>query len=99
MALYFWLIDILQWVVSVPLFAIEVFALADAAGRPGALFEANMKRPKTFWIALLAIGALFGLASLPFLQLPPNLFLTVLAVLPAGIYLADVRPALRGRQW
>ncbi|HHW83023.1 MAG TPA: DUF2516 family protein [Actinomycetales bacterium] len=89
----------LTWVVSVPLFAVEAYALLDAIRRPGRMYEANMKRTKTFWVALLAVAALFGLIAIPIVPVFGNRFLMVLAVLPAGVYLADVRPALRGRQW
>nr|NLD40597.1 DUF2516 family protein [Actinomycetales bacterium] len=99
MALYFWLAYILQWMISVPLFVLEVYALVDAVSRPGKMYEAYGKKTKMFWLALLAVAAVIGLVAIPIIQSGINIFLTVVAVLPAGVYLADVRPALRGRSW
>lgn len=80
------------------LFGIEAWALIDAARRPTGAFPAEGKRTKTFWVALLAAAAVVG-----FVAIPPPLgagflsgFLQFAAVVPAGVYLADVRPAVRG---
>lgn len=79
-------------------FAVEVFALVHAALQPAAAFISAGKRTKPFW--LLVLG---GVALLGFLALPPPLgvgffggFLSIILILPAAIYLADVRPAVRG---
>ncbi len=73
-----------------------LFALVDALRHPGNAYVAAGKRTKGFWLAIVGVSA--GLALL---SLPDRLgFLTILGVLGAGVYLADVRPALqqvRGR--
>ena len=91
-------------------FVLEVWALVDALRRPSAPFATAEKRTKQFWVAVLAAGALFGYLSVPRFVvfgfafgfgLP--LLIGLIAVLPAAIYLADVKPEVirftpRGRQ-
>lgn len=80
-------------------FAIEVWGLIDAARRPARAFVSAEKRTKVFWVALTAAGVFFGYLSIPSMArfgIPfgsglPWLFM-LLAVLPASIYLADVKP-------
>ena len=72
-------------------FAMQVFALVDAVrNRPDA-FVAAGKRTKQFWLIVLGVAAALGFVSI---LNPLNIF-SLLAVVGAGIYLADVRPALR----
>ncbi len=82
---------------------LEVWALVHAVMTPARSFEAADKRTKVFWVAVLAGAALVGFLSIP----PPigqsvlPVFLALIAVVAAGIYLADVRPAVtryRGRR-
>lgn len=79
---------------------LEVRAFVDAVRRSPDTFTAADKRTKTFWSLLLAAGLFFGYLALPPVPLGPivlgaglggNLFM-ILAVLPAAIYLADVKP-------
>ncbi|MFV0252778.1 MAG: DUF2516 family protein [Beutenbergiaceae bacterium] len=74
--------------------ALEVWALVHALRMPQASFTAADKRTKTFWVTILAVATAVG-----FLGIPPPLgisvlpvFFVLLACVPAGIYLADVRP-------
>jgi len=83
---------------SVVLLGIELWALVDAARRPAGAFTYGGKRTKRFWVLLTAAGALVG-----FIAIPPPLglgifgtFTMFIAVVPAGVYLADVRPAVSG---
>lgn len=86
-------------------FALEAWALFHAVRTPGRSFEAADKRTKTFWVAVLAAAVVIGFLCIPeplgFAPLP--VFLGLIAIVPAGIYLADVRPAVdrysgRGRR-
>ncbi|NCD19642.1 MAG: DUF2516 family protein [Actinobacteria bacterium] len=88
---------LLYWVLALSLFAVEAWALLDAAGRPAGAFLAAFKRTKTFWVALLAVMAVLGFLSLPISGLGLGTFGMMLAVVPAGIYLTDVRPNLPRR--
>ena len=87
----------LYWVLALALFAVELVALVDAARRPAGAFVAAFKRTKTFWVALLAVMAVLGFLSLPISGMGLGLFGTMLAVVPAAIYLTDVRPNLPRR--
>jgi len=71
--------------------ALSVFGLVDALrSRPDA-FTAAGKRTKNFWLSILGVCVALSLLWFPSpFQLP-----WILAVVGAGVYAADVRPALR----
>lgn len=83
--------------ITVVLFAVEVYALVDALRRPTGAFVSAGKRTKTFWSALLGAAAVLG-----FVGLYPPLgggylgLMALFLIIPAIIYLTDVRPALGG---
>ena len=73
-------------------FAAEVFALVDALRhRPDAYLAAG-KRTKQFWTIVLGVAALLGFVSIGTFLL---FSIGIIAIVGAGIYLADVRPALQ----
>lgn len=86
---------LVMFLLGLALFGIELWALVDAARRPPAAFVAAGKRTKNFWLVLTGIAAAVGFISIPFGGGSVG-FLSFLAVVPAGVYLADVRPAVRG---
>lgn len=67
------------------LLAVEVWALVDALRRPAHAFVTAGKRTKNFWAVLLAVAAAVGFIA------TGNLFFMFAAVVPAVIYLTDVR--------
>jgi hypothetical protein len=75
----------------------QSFALVDALRQRPAVFAAAGKLTKQIWTAILALAVVFGVLSLPVgpFSLGPLNFLNLAAVVAAGVYLADVRPALR----
>ena len=73
-------------------FTAEVFALVDCVRHRPDAFVAAGKRTKQFWSVVLGIALLLGFVSIGS-QLTFSIGL--IAVVAAGIYLADVRPALR----
>lgn len=85
--------------ITVALLVVEVYALIDALRRTNEAFVSAGKRTKSFWAILLAVGAALG-----FVGVTPPLGLGLLglaalfAVIPALIYLSDVRPALGGHR-
>ncbi|MDN5557936.1 MAG: DUF2516 family protein [Ruaniaceae bacterium] len=91
--LNFWL----NVAVSVTVFAIEIVAFLDSLSHSTHRYEAEFKWKKTNWVALLGAMALFGFLAIPLwpFSFSFGLFFTMLMVTPAGVYLADVRPALR----
>ncbi|WP_156253101.1 DUF2516 family protein [Pseudactinotalea terrae] len=76
---------------------LELWALVHAARTPNRSFEVADKRTKKFWVIVLAVAVLLGFLALPppigFSPLP--VMFGLLAIVPAGIYLADVRPAVQ----
>lgn len=88
-------------------FGVQVWAFSDALRTPPAYFERVYKRTKMFWAALTGGGAFFGflyvIVPITTLTVPPlgfSMLLTLAGATAAGVYLADVRPALaevRGR--
>lgn len=93
--------EVTYWIVvalAVIAFVIELRGLVDGAVRPASAFVAAEKRSKAFWVGLMAAGVVFGYLSIPSVWVGgfrfgfglPWLFALV-AVLPAAIYLADVR--------
>lgn len=90
----------LQWfvflVLGVVVFAAQAVALVDAVRRPAQAFVAEGKLTKTIWLVILGIAAAIGFLGLP---LPgggftSGSFFNVIAVVPAIVYWADVRPRL-----
>jgi hypothetical protein len=74
-------------------FLLSAWALLDAATRPAAAFVNAGKRTKKVW--LLITGAA---TAVSFIALPPlgaGGFLVIFAAVGAGVYLADVRPAVK----
>ena len=78
-------------VLSFAILAMQVFAFVDALRhRPEAYVSAG-KRTKPLWLGVTGVAVLLGFLTL---GNPLNLF-TLIGVLGAGVYLADVRPALQ----
>jgi hypothetical protein len=85
--LYFWTDQILFW----GLVALRLWAVVDCAIRKHAAFTAADKLTKPAWLAILVISGLFG----TWLTASPIGPLSLISVIASGIYLADVRPAVR----
>jgi hypothetical protein len=69
--------------------ALELFALVDALIRPAAAYAAADKLSKTGWLVILVLSLLTCLA----IRSPMNI-VGLLGAVAAGVYVADVRPAL-----
>jgi hypothetical protein len=67
------------------------YSLVDAARRPAEAFVYAGKRTKVFWLAILGIA--FAVAFVVLFDVL-GIF-GVLSVVAAGVYLVDVRPAVR----
>lgn len=79
-------------------FVMCVVALVDAARRPAPAFTAAGKRTKGFWLAVLGVATAIAFVALPY---PIGIgamsfFVAGIAAAAAGVYLADVRPAVEG---
>ena len=72
-------------------FGLSLWALVDAGSRPAGAFTSAGKRTKTFWLVLTALAT-----ALTFVGVGGGLsFFTLGSAIVAGIYLADVRPAVQ----
>ena len=83
-----------EWIVlglSVVALGVEVYALVDCVRRRADAFTAAGKRTKPFWLLVTGRGGTprRRRASAGF----PGL-LAIIAIVAAGVYLADVKPAL-----
>ncbi|MEV0892032.1 DUF2516 family protein [Promicromonospora sp. MEB111] len=82
-------------VLGVIVFAAQVIALVDAIRRPAHAYTSEGKLSKPIWLAILGVAAVFGLLGLPPSFITASSFLNVIAVVPAIVYWADVRPRLQ----
>lgn len=80
--------------VGVGVFAMMVWALLHCARTRPDAFPAAGKRTKTFWLALTGGATLVGFI---FMLNPFNLF-NLAAIVAAGVYHADVKPAVNSVQ-
>ena len=85
--LYYWTDALLIWGVRV----LFVWAIVDCFTRKAAAFPAADKLTKPAWLAILVFAGLIG----AFLPSSPLGILSLIAVIVASVYLADVRPAVR----
>lgn len=75
-------------------FAMQAWALFDAATARAEAFVAAGKRTKGFWLLVTGVAAAIGFVSI---FRPLNIF-NLVAVVGAALYLTDVRPAVRAVQ-
>lgn len=76
-------------------FGLSLWALIDAASRPASAFTSAGKRTKTFWLVLTGAATALTFVALPPLGAGGLSFFTLGSAIVAGIYLADVRPAVQ----
>ncbi|MEJ5944159.1 DUF2516 family protein [Pseudokineococcus basanitobsidens] len=75
--------------IGLAVLAVCVFALVDAVRHPAQAFTAAGKLTKNKWMLILGAACLLSFASLG------GLGLIIISLVAGGVYLADVRPALR----
>jgi hypothetical protein len=78
-------------VFGVAAMVLSVFGLVDALRHRPDAFTAAGKRSKNFWLVVLGVAVALSFYSV----LSPFSLPWILAVVGAGVYAADVRPALR----
>lgn len=75
---------------GVAAFAMQIFAFVEALRYPAAAYAAAEKLTKNAWLAITGVALLLGFVSVR------NPFgIGLIAVVAAGVFLADVRPAVR----
>ncbi|WP_307848522.1 DUF2516 family protein [Microbispora oryzae] len=90
-------LSLVFWLLSIAAFLLSVWALVHAIRIPSRAFQAAGKQTKQLWLIILGFATLFTFAAaVNYLGMGmglPNIF-TIAAVIAAGIYLADVKPAV-----
>lgn len=77
-------------VIHAVVFVVKLVALIDCLRRPPAAFVAMEKQTKQFWTIVLVAALL----------VTPFLFLSIIGLVAAIVYLVDVRPAVSpGRRY
>jgi hypothetical protein len=84
--LYQWTDYVFFW----GLIALRVWAVLDCATRKAAAFPAADKLTKPSWLLILVVAGLLGTFASP-----PLWPISLISAVAAGVYLADVRPAVR----
>jgi uncharacterized protein DUF2516 len=85
--------DLQAWVLlalGVAALAMEVFAFIDALRHSSAAYGYAEKLTKRIWVIILGVAMAIG-----FVAIRNVLGIGLIAVVASGVYLADVRPALR----
>lgn len=77
-------------VLGVAALAMEVFAFIDAVRHSSAAYGYAEKLTKPIWLGILGVAMAIG-----FVAVRNVLGIGLVGVVAAGVYLADVRPALR----
>jgi hypothetical protein len=75
-------------------FLMCLFAVIDAARRPPRAFADAGKRTKRFWVLVLLAALAVSFVAIPVIGIGELRFLAVASAVAAGVYLADVRPAV-----
>ncbi|GAA3443869.1 DUF2516 family protein [Planomonospora venezuelensis] len=90
-------LDLIFWILAIIAFGMSIWALVHALRTPARAFAVAGKQTKKLWTIILGFATLFSFASavgyfgIGLGQL--NIF-AIAAVIAAGIYLADVKPAV-----
>ena len=79
------------WVLGIAALATEVVALIDALRHSAPAYVAAGKQTKPIWLGILAVATAVGFVVMGNVLSLPG----IIAFVAAGVYLADVRPALR----
>jgi hypothetical protein len=85
--LYLWTDRVLFW----GLVALRAWAVLDCVVRKSAAFPAVDKMTKPAWLLILVLAGVFGTLIVQ----APIAPLSLITIVPATVYLADVRPAVR----
>ncbi|GAB3244720.1 DUF2516 family protein [Kineosporia babensis] len=83
--------NLLSLTIGVLALGVMAFALVDALRQRTDAFTAAGKLTKPIWLAILGVATAIGVI---FVGYPFNVF-NLIAFVAAGVYLADVRPAIK----
>lgn len=83
----------IYWGLSIVLFLIELFAFVEALRGQSVLYDLHGKLSKPAWLGLTAVAMILGFFGVLGARSPIGLF-GVIAIVVAGVFLADVRPVV-----
>jgi hypothetical protein len=83
--------QLIMFAFGVAAVGLSVFGLVDALRHRPDAFTAAGKRTKNFWLVVLAVAVALSFVSV----FAPFTLPWIVAVVGAGVYAVDVRPALR----
>ncbi|GGS88383.1 membrane protein [Planobispora rosea] len=87
-------LDLIFWVLAIGAFIMSAWALVHALRTPARSFAVTGKQTKKLWTIILGVATLFAFAAAVGYLSTLSIF-TIASVIASGIYLADVRPAVR----
>ncbi|MFC4061617.1 DUF2516 family protein [Planomonospora corallina] len=87
-------LELIFWALAIGAFAMSAWALVHALKTPARAFAVTGKQSKQLWTIILSLSTLFSFAG-AVRYLDSIGFLMIISVIAAGVYLADVRPAVR----
>ncbi len=79
---------------TVAAFGVQLWAFVDSLRYKDDNYRAVDKQSKKFWVIILAVGLALALIALPPLGMS-MIFLNLLALVAAIVYLTDVRPKIK----
>ncbi|GII79703.1 hypothetical protein Sru01_46850 [Sphaerisporangium rufum] len=86
-------LDLIFWLLAIGAFALCAWALVHALRTPARAFAVAGKLSKKLWLLILGLASLFTFATAVQYLSVLSIF-TIASVIGAGIYLADVKPAV-----
>ncbi|WP_394302701.1 DUF2516 family protein [Sphaerimonospora cavernae] len=89
------ILSLIFWLLSIAAFVMCAWALIHALRIPTRAFPAAGKQTKPLWLIILGFATLFTFAgAVNYYGMGMPGLLTIISVIAAGIYLADVKPAV-----
>ncbi|RCG31899.1 DUF2516 family protein [Sphaerisporangium album] len=87
-------LDLIFWLLAVAALVMCVWALVHAVATPARAFAVAGKLSKQLWLLILGFATLFAFAAAVRYLSVLSIF-TIASVIGSGIYLADVKPAVK----
>ncbi|GLW10413.1 hypothetical protein Misp01_55410 [Microtetraspora sp. NBRC 13810] len=90
------ILDLIFWLLAVGALGMSGFSLVHALRTPARAFAVTGKQTKRLWSIILGFATLFTFAAvLGYVYVQPLSIFTIASVIASGVYLADVRPAVK----
>ncbi|MEU9890884.1 DUF2516 family protein [Sphaerisporangium sp. NPDC051017] len=87
-------LNLIFWLLAIAAFVMCVWAMVHAIRTPARAFAVAGKLSKQLWLLILGFATLFSFAAAVQYLSVLSIF-TIASVIGSGIYLADVKPAVK----